>query len=55
VNRKFVDIDVVKDWLGPYFTSNWKKLETWIMFMRKEKNNQKFGEHFQLLYKEIIK
>ena len=36
VNRKFVDPDVIKDWLGPYIITNWKKLESWIMFMRKE-------------------
>ena len=37
VTRKFVDLDVIKDWLGPYIISNWKKLEPWIMLMRKEK------------------
>lgn len=55
VNRKFVDPDVIKDWLGPYIVTNWKKLEPWIISMRKEKNDEKFGEHFQLLYKEVIR
>ena len=55
VEKKFVDLDVVDDRLGSYIIADWKKLEPWIMFMRKEKNDEKFGEHFQLLYKKIIK
>ena len=55
VTRKFVDSDVIKDWLSPYIIANWSKLEPWIRYMRKEKNDEIFGEHFQRLYKEIIR
>ena len=47
VTKKFVDIDVIVDRLGAYIISNWKKLEPWIMTMRKERGDKTFGEHFQ--------
>jgi hypothetical protein len=50
VNKKFVDIDVVVDRLGGYIVSNWRKLEPWILAMRKMRNDETFGEHFELLY-----
>jgi len=37
VEKKFVDLDVIDDRLGPHIISNWKKLEPWIMALRKEK------------------
>jgi hypothetical protein len=55
VDRKFVDIDVIDDRLGPYIVSNWKKLAPWITAMRKEKGDALFGEHFQKLYGKTIK
>jgi hypothetical protein len=50
VEKKFVDIDVIADRLGSHITSNWKKLEPWIMALRKEKQDNSFGRHFQRLY-----
>jgi len=50
VEKKFVDLDVIDDRLGPYIVSNWKKLEPWITAMRKERYDGTFGEHFQKLY-----
>ncbi len=50
VEKKFVDLDVIDDRLGPYIVSNWKKLEPWITAMRKERYDETFGEHFQKLY-----
>ena len=55
VSRDFVDVDVIKDWLGPYIISNWRKLEPWIEYIRKEKGDDTFGEHFQLLSREVTK
>ncbi len=52
VNKKFVDIDVIVDRLGAYIISNWKKLEPWIVSMRKERSDTTFGEHFQQLYEK---
>jgi hypothetical protein len=52
VNKKFVDIDVIVDRLGAYIISNWKKLEPWIITMRKERGDKTFGEHFQKLYEK---
>jgi hypothetical protein len=43
VNKKFVDIDVIVDRLGAYIISNWKKLEPWIMAVRKERVDKTFG------------
>jgi hypothetical protein len=54
VNKKFVDIDVIVDRLGAYIVSNWKKLEPWILVMRKERVDRTFGEHFQKLYEKTV-
>jgi len=55
VEKRFVDLDVIDDRLGPYIISNWKKLEPWILALRKEKGDETFGEHFQKLYEKTIK
>jgi hypothetical protein len=52
VNKKFVDIDVIVDRLGGYIVSNWRKLEPWIRAMRKIREDETFGEHFELLYEK---
>ena len=52
VDKKFVDLDVIDDRLGPYIVATWKKLEPWIMTMRKERYDHTFGEHFQKLYEK---
>ncbi len=52
VNKNFVDIDVITDRLGAYIISDWKKLEPWILDMRKERSDKTFGEHFQKLYQK---
>jgi len=54
IEKKFIDLSVIVDRLGAYTVSNWKKLEPWIMALRKEKGDQTFGEHFQKLYKRTI-
>jgi len=54
VNKKFVDIDVIVDRLGGYIVSNWKKLEPWILAIRKERGDKTFGEHFQKLYEKTV-
>jgi len=54
VGKKFVELDVIDDRLGPHIISNWKKLEPWIMALRKEKNDETFGEHFQKLYEKSV-
>ena len=54
VNKKFVDIDVIVDRLGSYIISNWKKLEPWILAIRKEREDKTFGEHFQKLYEKTV-
>ena len=54
VNKKFVDIDVIVDRLGAYIISNWKRLEPWILAMRKEREDKTFGEHFQKLYEKTV-
>jgi hypothetical protein len=54
VNKKFVDIDVIVDRLGAIIISNWKKLEPWILVMRKEREDKTFGEHFQKLYEKTV-
>jgi hypothetical protein len=54
VNKKFVDIDVIVDRLGGYIISNWKKLEPWILAVRKEREDRTFGEHFQKLYGKTV-
>ena len=55
VGKKFVDVDVIDDRLGPYVISNWKKLAPWIMALRKEKGDKEFGVHFQKLYELTLK
>ncbi len=50
VEKRFVDLDVIDDRLGPHIVSSWKKLEPWIMAMRKERYDETFAEHFQKLY-----
>ena len=55
VSKKFVDLDVIDDRLGSYIISNWKKLEPWIMTLRKEKEDETFGQHFQELYEKTIR
>jgi len=54
VNKKLVDIDVIVDRLGTYIISDWKKLEPWILAMRKERGDKTFGEHFQKLYEKTV-
>ena len=54
VNKNFVDIDVIVDRLGAYIISNWKKLEPWILAMRKERGDKTFGEHFQKLREKTV-
>lgn len=54
VGKRFVDLDVIDDRLGPYIISNWKKLAPWIMALRKEKGAKEFGEHFQKLYELTV-
>jgi hypothetical protein len=54
VQKKFVELDVIDDRLGPYIISNWKKLESLIMTLRKEKGDETFGEHFQKLYEKTV-
>lgn len=54
VNKKFVDIDVIVDRLGSYIISNWSKLEPWILAVRKERADETFGEHFELLCQKTV-
>jgi hypothetical protein len=54
VQKKFVDLDVIDDRIGSYIISNWKKLEPWIVALRKEKGDESFGDHFQSLYKVTV-
>jgi hypothetical protein len=54
VNKKFVDIDVIVDRLGAYIVSNWAKLEPWILAIRKERADETFGEHFELLHQKTV-
>jgi hypothetical protein len=54
VHKKLVDIDVIVDRLGAYIVSNWKKLEPWVLVMRKERGDKTFGEHFQELYERTV-
>ena len=54
IDKKFIEIDVIADRLNTHITSNWKKLEPWIMALRKEKGDKNFGMHFQRLYEKTV-
>lgn len=54
VNKRFVDIDLIVDRFGGYIISNWQKLEPWILAMRKEKADETFGEHFEMLHNKTL-
>jgi hypothetical protein len=54
VEKKFVDLDVIIDSLSPDITANWKKLEPWIMALRREESDKTFGRHFQKLYERTV-
>lgn len=54
VVKKFVDLDIIVDRLGSYIIADWKKLEPWILALRKEKGDETFGEHFQKLYQKTV-
>jgi len=54
VHKSFVEIDVIVDRLGPYIVSTWKKLEPWVIAMRKEREDNTFGEHFEKLYQKTV-
>jgi hypothetical protein len=54
VNKKFVEVDVIVDRLGSDIVFNWKKLEPWILAIRKETGDRTFGEHFQKLYEKTV-
>jgi len=47
VNKNFVDIDVITDRLGAFIISDWKKLEPWILDMRKERSDKTFANIFK--------
>jgi len=55
VSKKFIDIDVIADRLGSDIVLNWRKLEPWILMMRKKRCDETFGEHFQILHKKTLK
>jgi len=54
VVKKFVDIDIIVDRLGSYIIADWKRLEPWILALRKERGDETFGEHFQKLYQKTV-
>lgn len=54
VEKKFVDLDVIDDSLGDHIVSNWKKLQPWIVAVRKEKQDHEFGRHFEKLYERTV-
>ena len=54
VEKKFVDLDVIGDRLGWHVVSNWKKLEPWVMAVRRERQDNGFGQHFQRLYEKTV-
>ena len=54
VEKRFVDLAIIDDRLGSHIVSNWKKLEPWVMAVRKEKENKEFARHFQRLNERTI-
>ena len=54
VVKKFVDLDIIVDRLGSYIIAVWKRLEPWILALRKERGDETFGEHFQKLYQKTV-
>jgi hypothetical protein len=54
VVKKFVDVNIIVDRLGSYIIADWKRLEPWILALRKEKGDETFGEHFQKLYQKTV-
>ena len=54
VEKRFVDINIIDDRLGAHIVSNWKKLEPWIMALRKEGQDHGFGRHFERLYERTL-
>ena len=54
IQKKFVDLDVIADHLNTHIILNWKKLEPWVLAMRKEKGDKTFGFHFQKLYERTL-
>ena len=54
VTKKFVDIDIIVDRLGSYIISNWQKLEPWVLAIRKERADNTFGEHFEMLHNKTL-
>jgi hypothetical protein len=54
VEKRFVDLAIIDDRLGSHIVSNWKKLEPWVMAVRKEKEDNEFARHFQRLYERTV-
>jgi hypothetical protein len=54
ITKKFVDIDIIVDRLGSDIISNWQKLEPWVLAIRKERADETFGEHFELLHNKTV-
>jgi hypothetical protein len=54
VTKEFVDIDIIVDRLGSNIISNWQKLEPWVLAIRKERADETFGEHFELLLNKTL-
>lgn len=54
VVKKFVDLDIIVDRLGSYIIADWKRLEPWVIALRKERGDETFGEHFQKLYQKTV-
>jgi hypothetical protein len=54
ITKKFVDIDIIVDRLGSDIISNWQKLKPWVLAIRKERADETFGEHFELLHNKTV-
>jgi hypothetical protein len=54
VNKRFVDLDVIVDRLGAYIVMDWKKMEPWILAVRKGRGDRTFGEHFEKLFEKTV-